>query len=120
MLFAGLSRFRSVSSQTEGILPAMLFCIGVDDNPTKYYLYCTCSIIITMHVLAIMCYQVYAQETTEFFWFFFAFELCDVTVLLCDSDKYTYCLEVDWRYCSQFSSQCTDKYIGALENIFVH
>ena len=31
-LFAALSRFRSVFAQTEGILPAILSCIGLDDN----------------------------------------------------------------------------------------
>lgn len=31
----------------------MLFCIGLNDNPTKNYLYCAFSIIITVHILAI-------------------------------------------------------------------
>ena len=31
----------------------MLFRIGLNNNPTKNYLYCACSIIITVHKLAI-------------------------------------------------------------------
>ena len=43
--FAALSRPQLVSSQTEGVLPVVQFCIGLNDNPTKNYRYCTCSVI---------------------------------------------------------------------------
>ena len=43
------------SSQTEEILPVMLFVLDLtlNNNPTKMNLYCTCSIIITINVLTI-------------------------------------------------------------------
>lgn len=34
-------------------MPVMLFCIGQNDNYTKNYMYCTRSVINTIHVLAI-------------------------------------------------------------------
>ena len=34
-------------------MPVMLFCIGLNDNHTKNYIYCTSSVINTIHVPAI-------------------------------------------------------------------
>jgi len=34
-------------------MSVMLFCTGLNDNHTKNYFYCTCSVINTIHVLPI-------------------------------------------------------------------